>query len=111
MSISQNAILAKCQSPKSLLLLHFLMNLPETCRIDVNIWISQMSGFLVLFFKNFEPKKKQKSFFLNFGLKIFFEDLNQKPRTKLFAKSIFTYILKILDKFIKKCRRSRDFGD
>ena len=29
MAISQNAILAKCQSPKSLLLLHFYVNLPE----------------------------------------------------------------------------------
>ena len=29
----------------------------------------------------------------------------------LFAKSIFTSILKVSDKFIEKCRRSRDFGD
>ena len=35
MVISQNAIMAKCQSPKSLLL-HFLTNLSETFRIDVN---------------------------------------------------------------------------
>ena len=32
-------------------------------------------------------------------------------RTKLFAKSIFTSILKVLDKFIEKYRRSRNFGD
>ena len=37
MAISQNAILAKCQSPKSLLLLHFFINLSETVRIDVNM--------------------------------------------------------------------------
>ena len=37
MAISQNAILAKCQSPKSLLFLQFFMNLSETFRIDVNI--------------------------------------------------------------------------
>ena len=36
MAISQNTILAKWQSPKSLLL-HFLMNLSETFRIDVNM--------------------------------------------------------------------------
>ena len=37
MAISQNPILPKCHSPKSLLHLHFSMNLPETCRIDVNM--------------------------------------------------------------------------
>ena len=35
MAISQNAILAKCQSQKSLLLLHFYVSLSETFRIDV----------------------------------------------------------------------------
>ena len=34
MAISQNPILRKCHSPKSLLLLHFAMNLSETFRID-----------------------------------------------------------------------------
>ena len=37
MAISQNPILPKCHSPKSLLHLHFSMNLPETCRIYVNM--------------------------------------------------------------------------
>ena len=37
MVISQNPILPKCHSPKSLLHLHFSMNLSETCRIDVNM--------------------------------------------------------------------------
>ena len=36
-AISQNPILPKCHSPKSLLLLHFSMNLSETFRIDVNM--------------------------------------------------------------------------
>ena len=36
-AISQNPILSKCHSPKSLLLLHFSMNLSETFRIDVNM--------------------------------------------------------------------------
>ena len=36
-AISQNPILPKCHSPKSLLLLHFSMNLSETFRIDVNL--------------------------------------------------------------------------
>ena len=37
MTISQNAILAKCQSPKSLLLIHFSINLSETFKINVNM--------------------------------------------------------------------------
>ena len=36
-AISQNPILSKCHSPKSLLQLHFSMNLSETFRIDVNM--------------------------------------------------------------------------
>ena len=36
-AISQNPILPKCHSPKSLLLLHFSMNLFETFRINVNM--------------------------------------------------------------------------
>ena len=34
--------------------------------------------------------------------------IEPKIKTKLFAKSIFTSILKVLAKFIEKCRRSRD---
>ena len=45
-AISQNPILPKCHSPKSLLLLHFSMNLSETFRIDVNM--------------DFEPKIEPK---------------------------------------------------
>ena len=37
MAKSQNAILAKCQSPKSLLLLHFFMKVSETFSIDINM--------------------------------------------------------------------------
>ena len=37
MAISQNSILCKCHSPKSLILLHFSMNLSETFRINVNM--------------------------------------------------------------------------
>ena len=37
MAISQNPILPKCHSPKSLHLLHFSMNLFETFRINVNM--------------------------------------------------------------------------
>ena len=37
MAISQNPILPKCHSPKSLLLLHFSKNLSETFRINVNM--------------------------------------------------------------------------
>ena len=37
MAIFQNPILPKCHSPKSLLLLHFSMNLSETVRINVNM--------------------------------------------------------------------------
>ena len=37
MAISQNPILPKCHSPKSLLLLHFSTNLSETFRIEVNM--------------------------------------------------------------------------
>ena len=40
----------------------------------------------------------------------FLEALIKNPRTKLFAKSIFTSIMKVSDKFIEKCR-SMDFGD
>ena len=47
----------------------------------------------------------------NFGLK-FFGGLNKKNRPCLVcAKSIFTLILNVLDKFIEKCRRSRIFGE
>ena len=37
MAISQNPILPKCHSPKSLRHLHFSMNLSETVRINVNM--------------------------------------------------------------------------
>ena len=37
MAISQNPILPKCHSPKSLLLLHFSMHLSESFRINVNM--------------------------------------------------------------------------
>ena len=48
MAISQNAILAKCQSPKSLLV-HFLMDWSENFRIDVNMDFANnlVRGFLI----------------------------------------------------------------
>ena len=42
---------------------------------------------------------------------IFFGGLNQKSAQLVCAKSIFTLILKVLDKFIEKCRRSGLFGE
>ena len=49
MAISQNPILPKCHSPKSLLLLHFFMNLYETFRINVNMYFAHTnrSWFLI----------------------------------------------------------------
>ena len=37
MAISQNPILPKCHSPKSVLLLHFLKNLSKSFGINVNM--------------------------------------------------------------------------
>ena len=57
-AISQNPILPKCHSPKSLLLLHFSMNLSETFRIDVNMDFAHTNhGRFFLFRppKKFEP--------------------------------------------------------
>ena len=49
MAISQNPILPRCQSPKSLLLLNFSMNLSETFRNDVNMDFLNINdgGFLI----------------------------------------------------------------
>ena len=47
-----------------------------------------------------------KPFFFGFWAQNFFGGLNQ-----VCAKSIFTSILKVSDKFIEKCRRSRLFGE
>ena len=108
MAISQNAILANCQSPKSLLLLHFSMNLSETFRIGLNMDFANKVEAYFWFRppRNVEPKKL--SFFLNFGPKIFLETQIKIPLETLFAKSIFPLILKVSDKFIGKCR-SRGF--
>ena len=43
-ALSQNSILRKCHSPKSLLLLHFSMNLSETLRINVNMDFVHTNG-------------------------------------------------------------------
>ena len=55
MAISQNAILAKFQSTKSLLLLHFSINLSETFRIDVNMDFA--NNLQAEFYLIFEPKQ------------------------------------------------------
>ena len=44
MAISQNPIMPKCHSPKSLLLLHFSMNLSESFRINVNMEFARTIG-------------------------------------------------------------------
>ena len=65
MAIPQNLILAKCQSPKSLLLLHFSMNLSETFRIDVNMVFANtnLGGFLIEGPQiSFEPKMNLNCF-------------------------------------------------
>ena len=54
MALSQNAILAKCLSPKSLLLLHFYVNLSENFRIDVNMDFAN---------KKFEAQNPKKTVF------------------------------------------------
>ena len=63
-AISQNPILPKCHSPKSLLLLNFSMNLSETFRIDVNMDFAHTNHGRFLFRpqKNFEPKIQKKRF-------------------------------------------------
>ena len=57
--ISQNPILPKCHSPKSLLLLHLSMNLSETFRIDVNMDFAHTNHELIFDLglqKKFESK-------------------------------------------------------
>ena len=49
MAISQNPILPKCHSPKSLLLLHFSMNFSETFRMYVNMYFANTSSGRFLF--------------------------------------------------------------
>ena len=55
---SQNPILPKCHSPKSLVLLHFAMILYETFRINVNIDFVHINRdrFLIEASKKIEPK-------------------------------------------------------
>ena len=68
MTISQNPILPKCHSPKSLLLLHFSMNLSESSRINVNMDLhsthTNCGRFLIKAFKkNLSPKSKKTRVF------------------------------------------------
>ena len=56
MAISQNAILAKFQSPKSLIPLHFSMNLPETFKIDVNMDFANNLGSVILLYSLYLQK-------------------------------------------------------
>ena len=92
MAISQKPILPKCHSPKSLLLLHFSMNLSETFRINVNMDFAHTNCGQFL-----SPKSKISPLFKKkyFGLKIFW-----RPKSKIDQ-----------DKFIELCRRSRLFGE
>ena len=63
-AISQNPILHKCHSPKSLLLLHFLMNLSETFRINVKMnWRHINLNWLVIvgrYLQGFSHQQKTK---------------------------------------------------
>ena len=61
MAMSQNAFFAKCQSPKSLLLLHFSIYLSETFKICVNVDFANYlkSGILIqVSRKIWSPKSK-----------------------------------------------------
>ena len=100
-AISQNPIFPKCHSPKSLLLHYCSMNFSEAFRINVNMDFAHTNHgrFLI--------KASQKML-----AQIFFEGLNKiKSAMISIAKSIFTLILNVSDKFFKKCRRSRLFGE
>ena len=92
MAISQKPTLPKCHSPKSLLLLHSSMNLSWS-----------------IFDLGLQKILSPKYFFLKRGLILDF-GLKNWPQL-VCAKSIFTLILKVSDKFIEKCRRSRLFGE
>ena len=65
------------------------------------------SSFLIWASKNFKPKIQKTPGFLDFGLN-FFEAYINNRLLLVFAKSIFTSILKVSDKFIEKCRRSKN---
>ena len=49
--------------------------------------------------------------FLDFGLKMFLQALVKNRPCLVCAKSIFTLILNVSEKFIEKCRKSRLFGE
>ena len=94
-AISQNPILPKCHSPKSLLLLHFSTNFSETFRINVNMDFAHTNHGR--FFLLFRPPKKIWA-------------QNQKS-AKISMCKINIYIdSERFRKFIEKCRRSRLFG-
>ena len=61
MVISQNAILPKCRSPKSPVLLHVSMNFSETFRIDENMAFENTNHgvFLIQAPKKLGPKCKK----------------------------------------------------
>ena len=87
------------------------MNLSETFTIDVNMDFANTNhgGFLIKAPKKIRAQNLKKAG-LYWGLcSRFFEGLNQNSAMVRFAKSIL--ILKISDKFMEKCRRSRLFGD
>ena len=60
-ALSQNPILPKCHSPKSLLLLHFSMNLSGTFRINVNMDFAHTIFDLGLK-KNLSPKSRKNPY-------------------------------------------------
>ena len=70
MAISQNLILPKCHSLKSLLPLHFSMNLSESFGINVNMDFAPTIRSRILIDaskKNLSPKSKKKGFFWILG--------------------------------------------
>ena len=66
MAISQNAILAKRQSPKCLPVLDFLINLPETFKYEFNLANKLVRGFLIQASKI----QKKRIFFWILGSKV-----------------------------------------
>ena len=59
--------------------------------------------------KNWVQNPKKPGVCFDIWAQISLQSLIKNLRTKLFAKSIFTSVLKVSDRCIEECRRSRDF--
>ena len=81
--ISKTSLLPKCHSPKSLLLLHFSMNLSETFRINVNMHFAHTN-------RGRNPDKKPANF--GFWAQHCFGGLNQKSASISMCK-VHIYIV------------------